>query len=174
MFDLLVQFLLEIVNLFKFWYVMEPYEAGVKLRLGKFVTVLEGGHFYWLWPLGIEKVMTEHTVPTTHSLGEESITSKDGKSITFHAIVTYKVNDVKKALLEIQDVDHAVRDACSGECGRVLHESTWDEIIDVAILDTLTAACRKRGWRYGIEIMQVQLAGLAIARNFRLFNRGNS
>jgi regulator of protease activity HflC (stomatin/prohibitin superfamily) len=173
MFDLIVQTILEFLHLFKFFGVLDPYQAGVKLRLGKFVTVLENG-FYWQWPFGIEQVLTEHIVPTTHSLGEESITSKDGKSITFHAIVTYKVNDVRKALLEIQDVDHAVRDACSGECGRVLHESTWDEIIDVAILDTLTAACRKRGWRYGIEIMSVQLAGLAIARNFRLFNRGNS
>lgn len=174
MFDLLVQTLLEFLHLFKFWAVIHPYEAGVKLRLGKFVTVLESGAFYWVIPFGIEQVLTEHIVPATHSLGEESITSKDGKSITFHAICTYRVNDIKKALLEIHDVDHAVRDACSGECGRVLHESTWDEIIDVAILDTLTAACRKRGWRYGIEIMSVQLAGLAIARNFRLFNRGNS
>jgi regulator of protease activity HflC (stomatin/prohibitin superfamily) len=172
-FDLLISTILQFIELGKCWTVIDPYAAGVKLRLGKFVTVLESG-FHWQWPLGIDKVMVEHIVPTTHSLGEESITSKDGKSITFHAIVTYKVNDIKKALLDISDVDHAVRDACSGECGRVLHESTWDEIIDVAILDTLTAACRKRGWRYGIEIMSVQLAGLAIARNFRLFNRGNS
>jgi regulator of protease activity HflC (stomatin/prohibitin superfamily) len=172
-FDLLIQTILEAIGLFKFWCVIEPYEAGLKIRLGRRVTVWENPGFYWVWPLGIERVMTEHIVPTTHSLGEESITSSDGKSITFHAIVTYKVNDIRKALLEVQDVDHAVRDACSGECGRVLHESAWSDIIDVGILDKLTAACRKRGWRYGIEIMSVQLASLAIARNFRIMRGHN-
>lgn len=171
MFDKLVDFLLGFVHLFKFWTVLDPYEQGVLLRLGTFVKVLDPG-FHWVLPLHIDAIASLHIVPSTHSLGDESMITKDGKSCGFHAIVTFQVNDIKKALLDVADVDHAVRDSCSGEIGRVLRESTWDEITGADILDKLTSACRKRGWKWGIEIMSVQLAGLSIVKNLRLMNSG--
>ncbi len=170
MLDKLIDFVIQFIELFKFWIVLHPYEAGVLMRLGKFRKVVECG-FHWMLPFGIDHAITEHVVPTTHSLGDESTISKDGKSIGFHAVVTYKVRDIQKALLEVEDVDHAVRDACSGEIGRVLRESTWEEMLREDILDKLTAACRKRGFKYGIEIMSVQLAGIALVRSIRLMQK---
>lgn len=169
MFDRLIDFLLSCVEMFQFWRVLDPYEKGVLLRLGKFVKVLEPG-FHWVIPFHIDTTPTLHVVPSTHSLGHESMTTKDGKSAGFHAIVTFQVNDIEKAVLKVSDVDHAVRDACSGEIGKVLRESTWEDIMGEGdtILDRLTAACRKRGWKWGLEIISVQLAGLALVRNIRL------
>lgn len=167
MFDKLVDIFLSVIGLFKFWVVMDPFEQGVLLRLGKFKRVIDNG-FHWVIPFDIDRIVTEHVVPSTHSLGYESILSKDGKQVTFHAIVTFRIKDIQKALLEVADVDHAVRDACAGEIGRVLRESTWDEILQEDILERLTSACRKRGWRWGVEIMAVQLSGLTIAKNIRL------
>jgi regulator of protease activity HflC (stomatin/prohibitin superfamily) len=170
MLDLLIQTILGFLDLFKFWVVVAPYAGAVRVRLGKEITVLSNG-FHWIIPFGIDHVLVDHIVPTTHSLGEESITTRDGKSVTFHAVVTYKIHDIEKALLQIENADHAVRDACSGECGRILHENTWEEILDASILEKLTKACRKRGFQYGIEIIAVQLAGLAIARNIRIMQK---
>ena len=170
MLDKLIDFLIQCIELFKFWIVVHPYEAGVMMRLGRFIRVIECG-FHWMLPFGIDHAITEHIVPTTHSLGDESTISKDGKSIGFHAVVTYKVRDIQKALLDVEDVNHAVRDACSGEIGRVMRESMWEEMLAEDILEKLTAACRKRGFRYGIEIMSVQLAGLAQVRSIRLMQR---
>lgn len=168
MLDKLIEFLLSILDLFRFWIVLLPFEQGVLLRLGRFVKVVEPG-LHWMWPLHIDHVMYESVVPSTHNLGDESMITKDGKSCGFHAIVTYRIKDIEKALLEVHDDEHAVRDACAGEIGRVLRESTWLEISGESdILDRLTAACRKRGWRWGIEIMAVQLAGLALVKNIRL------
>jgi regulator of protease activity HflC (stomatin/prohibitin superfamily) len=167
MLDKLIDLILEFIGLFKFWHVIDPYEQGIVLRLGKFQRILECG-FHWVIPFGIDRVAAEHTVPSTHALGDASITTVDGKSVGFHAVVTYKVRDIVKALLEVEDVNHAVRDACSGEIGRVLRESTWSQILEPAILDQLTAACRKRGFRYGIEILSVQLSQLILCRTMRL------
>ncbi len=167
MFDKLVDLLVGCVELFRFWYVLQPYEQGVLLRLGKFVRVMEPG-FHWVFPFCVDIIHAQAVVPSTHSLGYESITTKDNRSVAFHAIVTYQVRDIKKALLDVSDTDHAVRDACAGEIGRVLHGSTWEQIIDDSILETLSAACRKRGFRYGIEIMSVQLASLSLVKNLRI------
>jgi regulator of protease activity HflC (stomatin/prohibitin superfamily) len=170
MLDRLIDFLIQFIALFKFWIVLHPYEAGVQLRLGKFYKILQCG-FHWILPFKIDYVVVEHIIPCTHSLGDESITTADGKSVGFHAVVTYRVHNVKKAILEIEDVDHAVRDACSGEIGRVLRESTWEDIQFPSILTELTTACRSRGFRYGIEILSVQLAGLALCRSLRIMQK---
>jgi regulator of protease activity HflC (stomatin/prohibitin superfamily) len=168
MFDRLVELLIQFADLFRFWKILDPYEQGVLIRLGKFVRIVEPG-LSWIYPFGVDSVMHESVVPTTHSLGNESIITKDGKGVGYHAVVTYRIRDIKKAMLEISDTDHAVRDACSGEVGRVFREHNWCDIIgSEAFLDELTSACRKRGWRYGIEIMSIQLAGLALVKSIRL------
>lgn len=174
MFDLLIQTILEFIGLFKFWVVVNPYEKAVRIRLGTGVTVFEPG-FHWHLPFGIDHLISEHITPTTHSLGDESMITKDGKSCGFHAVVTYQVNDIVKCTLKVSDADHAVRESCAGEIGRVLRESTWSEIIgeEGDILDKLTKACRARGWKWGIEILSVQLAGLSLVRNIRLMGRTN-
>lgn len=168
MFDRLVELLIQFADMFRFWVVLNPYEKGVLLRLGKFVKVVEPG-LTFKYPFGVDEILHESVVPTTHSLGNESIITKDGKGVGFHAVATYKIRDIEKAMLEISDTDHAVRDACAGEIGRVLREHNWCDIIGSAeILDELTAACRKRGFRYGIEVMSIQLAGLALVKSIRL------
>lgn len=170
MLDKLLDFVIQFIELFKFWVVVHPFEAGVQVRLGKFRKVLECG-FHWVLPFGIDQILTEHIVPTTHSLGDESTISKDGKSVGFHAVVTYKVRDIQKAVLEVEDVKHAVLDACCGEIGRVLRDTSWADMLAEDILEKLTAACRKRGFRYGIEIMSIQLAGIALVRSIRLMQK---
>ncbi len=170
MLDKLLDVIIQFVELFKFWAVLHPYEAGVQLRLGKFHKILDCG-FHWILPFGVDHVLNESIVPTTHNLEDESVTLADGKSIAFHAVVTYKVRDIQKAMLEVEDVSHAVRDAASGEIGRVLRESTWEALSHPDLLDRLTAACRKRGFRYGIEILSVQLASLALCKTLRLMQK---
>lgn len=170
MIDRLIEFLISGIELLKFWHVLAPYEEGVQIRMGKFRRTLGSG-IYWVLPFGVDHCLTQCVVPTTHSLGDESSTTKDGKSIGFHAIVTFQIRDIKKALLDIEDVHHAVLDACNGEIGRVLRESTWAEILSSDMLESLTAACRKRGFRYGIEIMSVQLAGVSLVRSIRLMQK---
>lgn len=171
MFDRLVDLIVQCIHLFRFWVILPEYEKGVLLRFGRFVKVLEPG-LHWCYPMGVDVALREGVVPTTHSLGDEATVTKDGQTAAFHAVVTYQVRDIRKAMLDVLDTDHAIRDACAGEIGKVMRERTWDELRhSEALLDDLTAACRKRGFRYGIEIMSIQLASLALAKNIRLMQR---
>jgi membrane protease subunit HflK len=169
-FDRLLEFLLSIVGSLLPWAVIYDYGQGVVLRFGKFNRVLAPG-FHWRIPL-VEAVMMEITVPRTASLDSLATTTKDGEQIAFHAIVTYKVRDIRKYLLDTHDGDDAVRDSCSGQMGVILAEHTWDEIVHGAVNDPMAAACRKRGFAWGIEVMSVQLAGVAKVRNVRLIHAG--
>lgn len=173
MFDKLFELLSEVwAHLLPFT-VIDPYEGAVLLRLGRFHRVLEGGHFYWRIPFGVDRLIPEHVVPRTERIGGLATTTIDGKAIGFDAVVTYRISDVKKATLEVSDLKDAIADSCAGIIGTELSNSTWNDIVHGNTVDLLTAACRKRGFRWGVEIQQVQLTGVAPVRNFRVSLSGH-
>lgn len=151
--------------------VLQPFEAGVLCRLGKYKRDLEPG-FHWVWPLHIDQVWHEHITPRTEHLTGLATTTTDGRAIGFDAVVTWKIDKIKKALLEVTDLKDAIADTCSGEIGTTLAKSDWDSIRDGKTVEELTKACRARGWKWGVEILNVQLSGVAVVRNFRV--TGNS
>jgi len=169
MLDKLVDFLLQFVHAFRFWFVVREYRRGVLLRLGKFHKVLEPG-LHWIYPFFIDQVLTDVVAIRTHNLGALAITTTDGKQAGFEAVVTYKIKDIQTAILKVAYVDDAIKDACLGTIGTTLVGYNWDALIQVETLATLTKACRANGWKYGIEILSVQLAGVSTVRSIRILS----
>lgn len=169
MFDRFFDFVIQFAELFRFWVILEPYESGVQTRLGKFVRVLEPG-LHWLIPFSIDKTVHEHTVPRTHQLYDQSGVTLDGKQIAFQAIITLQVRDIKKALLDVEDSEHAIKDACAGTIAHELSRLLWCDIVGESTdaIDKITAACRKKGFKYGLEIQNVQFSTMSLSKTIRL------
>ena len=168
MFDRLLDALLSSLQLFQFWVVVNAYERAVVLRFGIFDRELDPG-LHWLIPFAVERVWHEHTVPRTINLGPQSLTTKDGRGVVISAIVTAKVVNVRQALLEVEGVDHAVRDACYAEIAGVILRKDWQSLSHDDLGDELATACHKRARRWGIEIIRVQLSDVALSRSLRLW-----
>jgi regulator of protease activity HflC (stomatin/prohibitin superfamily) len=167
MFERIFEVLGQFIGLLRCCTIVDPYEGGVVLRLGIFHRVLKPG-LNWLIPLKIERILTEHIVPRTSRIHSMSTDTKDNISIGFEAVVTWKINDVRKSLLDVSELKDAVMDACMGVIGTELTLSTYEQIKQGSTIDALSAACRKNGWKWGIEVIRVQLTGVAKAKNIRL------
>lgn len=167
MFDKLIEVILQYCGMFKVWTVVDDYEQGVVLRFGRFNRVVTPGWRFMI-PL-IERTMTENVVPRTSNLGVQGLTTKDGKNITVAGIVTAQIVDVRKSLLEVENVGQALMDACYGAIGDFVSSSTWEQMLNPEHCATLPKACQKLARRYGIEILRVQLSDKALSRSLRLF-----
>lgn len=153
--------------------VLHPYDGAVHLRLGKPIRVLEGGGWYWKVPFA-DDILSEHVVPRTERLTGLATTTVDGKAIGFDAVITWRISDVKKAMLDVSDLKDAIADSCAGTIGTELSNMSWSNIIHGEMLEALTAACRKRGWKWGVEIQLVQLTGIAPVKNLRVSLSGHA
>lgn len=147
--------------------VVHVFEGAVLLRLGIFKRELEPG-FHWIIPFGVDYVLNEHITPRTNHLIGLATTTKDGKAVGFDAVVTWKISDIRKSLLDVTDLQDAIADTCSGQIGTTLADATWEAIRSGEVVENLTSVCRKRGWKWGVEIIQVQLSGIALVRNYRV------
>lgn len=161
--DLIVQFL----ECFRFCIIVDCYELGVRLRFGKFHSVMEPG-FHWLAPLYVDSALTESAVTQIYQCATQSLITADDKAIAAGIVITYHVHDIQKALLEVHDVKSAIYDACLGATTDLVMKSTWDEVRQPEFLDQLTKICRKLGFRYGLEVEKIQFNELAPLRTYRL------
>lgn len=168
MFDKLVDLLIQFIKLFQFWEVLEPYQGGVRLRLGKFHTVLGPG-LSWMIPLGVDKALTENVVTETLHIRPQSLTTRDGKQIVVSSIVTFHVDDIKVFLLEVEGRNDIIKDASCGVVSEFVMKHTWRELNDFAdVGNELAKAVRRKAKAYGVNIHSVQLADFTETRSFRL------
>ena len=147
--------------------VLQPYDGAVHMRMGRMLRVLEGGNWYWKIPFA-DDIINEHVVPRTTRLTGLATTTVDGKAIGFDAVITWRISDVQKAMLEVSELKDAIADSCAGIIGTELSNRSWSDIIHGTTVEELTAACRKRGWKWGVEIQLVQLTGIAPVKNLRV------
>ena len=171
MFDRLFDFLAQVWQYLIPCVVVDQYERAVVLRWGKYHRTLEPG-FHLRWPIG-EAVFSANVVANTSNLGAQSLTTSDGKAAVVSAIVTWKVNDIQKFLLEVEGQTEAVMDLAYGAIAEWVLAHPWDEICRKDASERITRLVRRRSAEYGIEIVRVQLSDVAQCRSVRLWNAGS-
>lgn len=174
MLDRLIDFFISTLRIFQFWVVVYPYERGVRLRLGKFHAVLEPG-FHWCLPLKLDRVLTIDVVIRTLRLGAQSLVTNDAKHVVVNSVVTCEIFDPRKALLEVEAIEHVIDDGCSGLIAAFVADNDLEYIVQCcADPDAeLIAECQENAAAYGVRIIRVQFTDVSPSRTFRLLNSTN-
>lgn len=168
MFDRLISFLIDILADLKPFYVLNEYEQGVRLRLGKYHRTLHKG-IHWKVPF-IDEIISHHTVWTTINLPPQSLITKDEKNIVVCAVIKFRVTDIKTFLLEVYDTIDAICDMSQSAVKKTIMAKTWDECKSEELDNDISKKARNEAKKWGIEIAQITLIDLAQIRSLRLFN----
>ena len=156
-----------LVELLKFWSIVDQYEEGVLLRLGRYKRSLTPG-LVWHLPLYLDRVLTDNVVPTTLNLDEQILTSLGGQTLVISIMIRWRIHDIRKILLEVEDAEEVLADCSMGELARSVQNSESREIMSADWIDTLYRRIRRRGWAWGIEVQEVQVTDLAPAKVLRV------
>lgn len=156
MFARLIDILVQIWTRLLPFVVVDEFEAGVVLRLGRFHRSLRPG-FHWQWPL-IERALKTNTCPYLHDLPAQSV-----GAFVFRAVVTYRVVDARLFLLGVEDGRSALEDAALGVLARHAAKAKPDEALRSALTEI-----RRRVKHWGIEVERIAFADHTKADTFRL------
>lgn len=167
LFDAVIDFL----YLFRFWKIIDVYEKGVVLRFGKPKRVLGPG-FHLKMPFNIEVVLTDNVVPTTEDLGIQSLVTADQHEITLRAIVHWRISDIEKILLEVEDSDSVLEDTVSGLIGSQVLAHNLDEVLDESFVRLINRTAKRQAKKFGIDIVRIQFAELTTASTLRVMGDG--
>lgn len=168
MFDRIFDFLAAAWEWFIPWVIIDAYEMGVILQLGKFRRVIGPG-IRLMCPFGIDACKYETVVRQTTPLDMQSLTTKDYKSCTMNAILTYKITDIKKFLLEIDDGESDIQNMCIGIISNATESNTWKYITTTEFNNQVKNRCRRICDKYcGVQLLDLTWSDKTLARPIRL------
>jgi regulator of protease activity HflC (stomatin/prohibitin superfamily) len=148
--------------------IVQANQAGVAFVRGRRIKEWKPG-LHWYWPLVTTyKLIT--TVRQTQRIQSKIVMTKDLRTVTVGALVTYEVDDVVKAIAMIADLPSDIMERSQGAIFAVICESTLAEIQSERLQFNahLTERVAELLNGYGVHILQAQITEFAPCRAFAI------
>jgi len=153
-------------------FIVCPDEGGVRITLGKRVKTLQPGWFIY-WPV-IQSCRSINIVPQVVDLRPQSTLTSDLQNIAISGGIKYRVNDAKKALLDVEDYDKSVETLALGIICEYATEHTLSALLDFSeFRKIITAGVRGEADGFGLKIMQVYITDIGKTKNIRIMGSGD-
>jgi regulator of protease activity HflC (stomatin/prohibitin superfamily) len=172
-FDKLIEYLVSWIDLFKPLRVVQAWEKAVLLRRGLYVRTLDPG-WHWVIPLAIDEVIRESVVTDTTRTSAQSLTTSDGVNVAVSVVVTWRVQNVRKVLLEVQGKEQAMLDAATGVIARHVTSARWADLTSDEFMRTVQTEITARAKRWGLKVEDVSWHDLAQCTSLRLLGLPSS
>lgn len=158
----ILEYLLELLPV---WLIFAD-EGGIFLRGGRYRATLKPG-IYFKIPL-LDRIWTIKVIEQTVNLPNQSVTTRDGKTLAVSGAVRYEIEDAKKALLSIYNYDTSIQNIAMATIASVISRTPYSDckydFIAQEAFEELQAEAE--GW--GIEIDDVWLTDLVVHKAYRL------
>lgn len=130
-----------------------------------------GTHFVVWYFQHIEK---ESTTPQVMDLLIQTVTTRDGREVSFSVNIEYEIEDVETNLLKVHAFASSLEAACRIHLAKRVRKLSLAELIEKQdwleerLAETLTTRAR----RWGAKINEVGFTDLAVSKVYRLMGDG--
>ena len=148
--------------------VLDPWEEGVQIRFGKFQRVVQGG--WWLHlPFLIDEFHCLNVRPTAMLLNEQALTTRDNKDIVVQGVLMWSVFDVKRALLDVENVTETLEQIAIGIVQDVVETQTWAYIRTPECRKDIKKAIQSQARRWGVTVSTFKFQSIVQADAYKIF-----
>ncbi len=166
MFERLIDFLIDVWEQLLPLDVINEYESGVIVRLGKFNRYACTG-LCWKIPF-FEQVLSVNSVVTTMQLSSQSLHTQDDVAIVLTAIVKYKIKDVKPILLDVCESRDVLNDVALGAIKYVITTHNYTDIKNVEREREAARLVRKEVNKFGVTIDKITFSTIGRIKSLRI------
>src|SRR5579863_8669671 len=136
--------------------IAREYQRAVVFRLGRYNN-LRGPGLFWLIPLGIENETRIDLRVVTNPIEQQETITRDSVTVKVNAVLWFRVNDPKKAVLTVENVRAAVQQVALTSLRNVIGQHDLDEVLKSR--DKINALLRKNvievttPWGIAVELL---------------------
>ena len=136
---------------------VNQYERGVRFTMGRFASLAEPG---WRLVIPVFQSMkkVDLRLKAVDVPAQDAIT-KDNVSAKINAVIYYKVVDVVKAVIDVENVNYAVLQLAQTTMRNIVGEVTLDELLSqrVVISQKIEKIVDEATLTWGVEVTAVEL-----------------
>jgi regulator of protease activity HflC (stomatin/prohibitin superfamily) len=147
--------------------VINQYERGVVLTLGKYTSTRQPG-LRWIFPV-LQKMMKVDLRIVTSPIPQQEAITKDNVPVGINAVVYFRVDAAEKAILEIENFGRAIKEYAQGALRDVIGGIELDDLLaereKIAqeikkIVDQATSA-------WGIEVTDIKIQDIELPADMK-------
>ncbi len=146
---------------------VDQYERGVKFQFGKFIEIMEPG---WniVWPIIQSYQKVDIRVKAVDVPDQEAIT-RDNISARINAVIYYRIANVEKAVLEVENFYYAVSQLAQTTMRNVVGETSLDELLSQRnqIADKIKEIIDKATDDWGVKVESVELKDIVLPEEMK-------
>jgi regulator of protease activity HflC (stomatin/prohibitin superfamily) len=155
----------DLLQLLLFFTVLEPFQGGVVVTLGKKVREIGPG-FHFKWPLNIDVVHTANVVKETMIVGPQFLMTRDDVQVGITCVVTFRIVDIGIFLLDVEGANQVVNDSTLGTISDCVMRNTYPKLRAGSLAAHLTKSTRNRALSYGVGIESVKIKDFTRLRTY--------
>lgn len=144
-----------LASLVVWWFMVEPWEQAIRVRFGKHVRLYTAG-WYWKIPF-FDVIYRQNVRRRVSSIPVQTLTTRDGKSLTVYGSIGYKIVDVLKLHLSLHDAEQSVQQEVLGQVTRYVVGNEHSECTPKQIVEYVKAHLRLE--QYGLGDVEFFLIG---------------
>ncbi len=141
---------------------INQYQRGVRFTLGKFTGIMEPG---WRLVLPIIQSYQKVDIRTKAvDVPDQNAITRDNVSVRVNAVIYYKVSDASKAIIEVEDYQHAVSQYAQTTMRNIVGEVTLDELLASRdkIADRIREIVDTETDNWGLKVQNVELKDVSL------------
>jgi len=156
-------------SLLKWWVIVQPWEQGLRIRLGKKVKLLDKGiHFRLPY---FDSVYVQPIRLTYTNMAPQTLLTKDGRNLTIALIVGYKITDVFKLYNSVSEVEGFISGSVMGEvsdfiCSNI-NENCKPDLISTHLRNKF------KSMDFGLCVSEIKVTSFAEVKTYRLIQDTN-
>ena len=163
------QFFEYIFNSFKIFIIVQPWEAGIRVRGGNKIKKLKKGMYFRI-PYYDSVFIQESRLRVTE-MPIQTLTTLDHKTITISSSFGYSINDVDKLYKTLYHPESTLKNIAASELATLIYSKRTENItpkeLEVSVLNSL------KKHNYGISFDYFKITNFAIVRTYRLIQDGS-
>lgn len=139
--------------------IAREYQRAVVFRLGRY-NDLRGPGLFWLIPLGIENEVRIDLRIVTSPIEQQETITRDSVTVKVNAVLWFRVNDPKKAVLTVESFRAAVQQVALTSLRNVIGQHDLDEVLKER--DKINALLKKNvletttPWGVAVELLEMK------------------
>lgn len=146
---------------------VNQYERGVKFTFGKFSGIMKPG---WQLVLPIFQSYQKVDMRTRAvDVPDQEAITKDNISVGVNAVIYYKVGDATKAILEVENFEHAISQLAQTTMRNVVGEVDLDELLSQRdkLAENIRSIVDKASDAWGIKVEAVELKDVNLPKDMK-------
>ena len=153
-----------LLGLFRWWVVVVPWEQGIRIWLGKKVTPLNAG--LHLKIPGLHRVYVQTTRLRTVDLGVQTISTRDGRTVTVSGTVRYRIADLWKLYETLHAPEDTLLDLTMAAIAEFVATHDSGDVTPRTVEDAIAASLDFTS--YGLADGAANITDFAFVKTYRL------